>query len=87
VDVKPPLLVIVLRNANREDLQAPAPPSRLPLGASAASPLDEIWKMGCLGGVPNELEDNEKKGSCNQFIKESYLLPHLSLRFYRRIGI
>ena len=70
-----------------EDLRTLAPLSSLPLGAFAAPPLDEIWKMGCLGGVPNELEDNEKEGNCNEFRKESYLLPLLSLRSYRRIGI
>ena len=70
-----------------EDLQKPSPPVSLPLGASAALPLDEIWKMGCLGGVPNELEDNKKEDNCNEFRKEPYLLPCLSLRFYRRIGI
>ena len=43
--------------------------------------------MGFLDGVPNELEDNEKEGNCNEFRKESYLLPCLSLRFYRRIGV
>ena len=43
--------------------------------------------MGFLGGVPNELEDNEKEGNCNEFRKESSLLPLLSLDFYRRIGI
>jgi len=43
--------------------------------------------MGFLGGVPNELEDTKNEGNYNEFRKESYLLPLLSLYFYRRICI
>ena len=58
----------------------------LPLGASAAAPLDEIWKIECLDGVPDELEDNEKEGKYNEFRKELYLLHRLRISFYRRIS-